>query len=213
MDGGEGTLPGDGAVRLAMLLAERGYRPVPVINASPGPVGLKITSLPQHATESRQSTVVLDMASLVREVCVGTEILRKLSFEPDAPPVFILDALRLKGTNPIRDDMFDNRWMVFPQDFPSAGFLAHKAIKQVTLVQAEKAQPLEDLSHVLLRWQEAGIEILAHSNRDTDAPSKITIGRPSRFKASWYRAMATVGLRRSSVGGFGSFIPETSAAG
>lgn len=35
----------------------------------------------------------------------------------------------------------------------------------------------------------------------------------ARFKASWYRALAITGLRRSSAGGFGSFIPETSAAG
>jgi hypothetical protein len=109
--------------------------------------------------------------------------------------------------------MFDNRWMVFPQDFPSARFLVERKIKRVTLVQAEKTQPSEDLSHVLLRWQEAGIEILAKTKGDVGAPSGITVSRPSRFKASWYRALAIMGLRRSSVGGFGSFIPETSAAG
>src|SRR5260370_6436800 len=97
--------------------------------------------------------------------------------------------------------------------FPSARFLADKKIKRLTLVQTEKARPLEDLSHVLLRWQEVGIEIFATASGDTGAPSKITVSKPSRFKASWYRALATVGLRRSSVGGFGSFIPETSAAG
>jgi hypothetical protein len=206
-------LPGADSIRLAMALAKLGYRPVPIINASPGPVGLQLNFLPQPANVSSRSIVVLDMNSLVREICIGTELLQKLSFASDAPPVFILDALRLRGTNPILDDMFDNRWMVFPQDFPSARFFAEKKIKRVTLVQVEKAQPLEDLSHVLLRWQEAGIEILATASGDTNAPSRITVSKPSRFKASWYRALATVGLRRSSVGGFGSFIPETSAAG
>jgi len=206
-------LPGADSIRLAMALAKPGYRPVPIINASPGPVGLQLNFLPQPANVSSRSIVVLDMNSLVREICIGTELLQKLSFASDAPPVFILDALRLRGTNPILDDMFDNRWMVFPQDFPSARFFAEKKIKRVTLVQVEKAQPLEDLSHVLLRWQEAGIEILAAASGDTNAASRITVSKPSRFKASWYRALATVGLRRSSVGGFGSFIPETSAAG
>ncbi len=205
-------LPGADSIRLALVLAERGYRPVPIINASPGPVGLQLTFLPP-TNVSRQSVVVLDMSSLVREICIGTAFLQKLSFASDAPPVFILDALRLRGTNPIRDDMFDNRWMVFPQDFPSARFLADKKIKRLTLVQTGKAHPLEDLSHVLLRWQEAGIEIFARASGDTGAPSRITVSKPSRFKVSWYRALATVGLRRSSVGGFGSFIPETSAAG
>lgn len=206
-------LPGSDSIRLALLLAERGYRPIPIINASPGPVGLQLNFLPRPANASPQSIVVLDMSSLVREICVGTALLQKLTFAIDAPPVFILDSLRLRGTNPIRDDMFDNRWMVFPQDFPSARFFADKRITRLTLVQREKAQPLEDLSHVLLRWQEAGIEILAMASGDTSAPSRITVAKPSRFRASWYRALATVGLRRSSVGGFGSFIPETSAAG
>ena len=206
-------LPGAESIRLAMVLATLGYRPVPIINASPGPVGLQVNLLPQPANVSPRSIVVLDMSSLVREICIGNELLHKLSFASDAPSVFILDSLRLQGTNPIRDDMFDNRWMVFPQDFPSARFLADKKIKRVTLVQAEKARPLEDLSHVLLRWQEAGIEIVATASGDMSASSRIIVSKPSRFKASWYRALAIVGLRRNSVGGFGSFIPETSAAG
>jgi len=105
-------------------------------------MGLQLNFLPQPANVSSRSIVVLDMNSLVREICIGTELLQKLSFASDAPPVFILDALRLRGTNPILDDMFDNRWMVFPQDFPSARFFAEKKIKLVTLVQVEKAQPL-----------------------------------------------------------------------
>src|ERR1700730_11163782 len=148
------------------------------------------------------------MSSLVREICVGSVFCQRVTFASGAPPVFILDALRLPGTNPIRDDMFDNRWMAFPQDFPSARFLVERKIKRVTLVQAEKTQPSEDLSHVLLRCQEAGIEILAKTRGNVGAPSGITVSRPSRFKASWYRALARMGLRRSSVGASGPSIPR-----
>lgn len=206
-------LPGADSIRLAVALARRGYRPVPIINASPGPIGFHLSLLPQPTSSMSSAVVVLDMSSLVREICEGTARMRALALTSDAPPAFILDSLRLKGTNPLRDDMFDNRWMVFPQDFPSAKFLAEQKIRRVTVVQTEKMQPQEDLSHVLLRWQEAGIEILAKGSGDTSLPSTITVSRPSRFKASWYRALAIMGLRRSSVGGFGSFIPETSAAG
>ena len=143
-------------------------------------MGLQLNFLPP-ANVSHKSMVVLDMSSLVREICIATTFLQKLTFPYDAPPVFILDALRLRGTNPIRDDMFDNRWMVFPQDFPSR-FLADKKIKRLTLVQTEKVHPLEDLSHVLLRWQEAGIEIFARASGDTGTPSRITVSKPSRFK-------------------------------
>jgi hypothetical protein len=205
-------LPGADSIRLVLALAWRGYRPVPIINAS-GPIGLQLNLLSQPIRSTPTAVVALEMSSLVREICEGTALMRTLPLTSDAPPAFVLDSLRLKGTNPLRDDMFDNRWMVFPQDFPSAKFLAEQKIKHVTVVQTEKTQPQEDLSHVLLRWQEAGIEILSKTSGDTSLPSTITVSRPSRFKASWYRALAIMGLRRSSVGGFGSFIPETSAAG
>ena len=206
-------LPGADSIRLALALAWRGYRPVPIINASPGPIGLQLNLLSQPTRSTPSAIVVLDMSCLVREICERTPRLQALPLTSDAPPAFVLDSLRLKGTNPLSDDMFDNRWMVFPQDFPSAKFLAEQTIKRVMLVQTEKREPQEDLSHVLLRWQEAGIEILSKASGDTSLPSRITVSRPSRFKASWYRALAIMGLRRSSVGGFGSFIPETSAAG
>lgn len=206
-------LPGADSVRLALALAVRGYRPVPIINASPGPIGLQLGLLSQSTSSTSSAIVVLDRSSVVREICEGTHRIRGTELASDAPPAFVLDSLRLKGTNPLRDHMFDNRWMVFPQDFPSAKLLAEQKIRRVTLVQADKTQPQEDLSHVLLRWQEAGIEILAKASGDTSLPSRINVSRPSRFKASCYRALAIMGLRRSSVGGFGSFIPETSAAG
>jgi hypothetical protein len=127
--------------------------------------------------------------------------------------VFILDALRTTGTQPLRDDLFDNRWMVFPQDFPSARFLAKQKIKRVVLVQTRSTQPMEDLRHVLLRWQEAGIEILVKGSANTGMPSQIMVAKPSRFRAFWYRALAMIGLRRSSVGGFGGFVPESFGGG
>lgn len=199
-------LPGADSMRLGLTLAERGYRPVPVINASPGPFVPYSGLIPQ-------SSVVLDMSSLIKEICRGTSRLQRVSLATDAPPAFILDALRLKGTKPQADYMFDNRWMVFPQDFPSARLLAAKGIRRVILLQAEKAGPAEDLSHVLLRWQQAGIEILAKAVTDPDSPLPITVSRPSRFKSLWYRALAIMGLRRNNVGGFGSFIPVASSGG
>ena len=39
-----------------------------------------------------------------------------------APPAFLLDSDRMKAPAP-DPGRFDNRWLVFPQDFPSAAFL------------------------------------------------------------------------------------------
>jgi hypothetical protein len=199
-------LPGAESIRLAMALAQRGYRPVPVINASPGPEVLSSISTPD-------SSVVLDMSALVQQVCEATAVLQSLELSPKAPPVFCVDSQRLEGTRPLEAESFDNRWMLFPQDFPSAKFLADQGVNRAILVQNDATQPQDDLAHTLLRWQEAGIEILAKSAKDSSPPIHVTVSRPSRFKASWYRALAILGFRRSSVGGFGSYIPETSAAG
>jgi hypothetical protein len=103
--------------------------------------------------------------------------------------------------------------MVFPQDFPSARFLKEHKIKRVVLVQRRNGQPLEDLSHVLLRWQEANIEIHLKASVDAATPSRMVVSKPSRFRAAWHRAFAMFGLRRSSVGGFGSFRPEAFGGG
>lgn len=198
-------MPGGEAVKLAMDLAAQGYRPVPIINASPGPQQARVNLSTQPDDSASQS--VLDMRSLVREICKASARLKEMSFAADAPPAFILDSLRLQGTHPIGTYMFDNRWMVFPQDFPSARFLANRKIVHVTLIQEREEAPQDDLTHVLMRWQEAGIEILHRSGKRT------TVSKPSRFKASWYRALAIIGLRRNSAGGFGSFIPATHGGG
>ena len=142
-----------------------------------------------------------------------TTSLQRLKFAPDAPPAFLLDSMRLSGTKPVDVGMFDNRWMVFPQDFPSASFLLSHGIQRVFLVQKDRVEPQDDLAHSLLRWQEGGIAVLSKNLTDGTPFSQITVKRPSRYKAIWYRALAQVGLRRSSAGGFGSYIPETTAAG
>jgi hypothetical protein len=199
-------LPGPESVKSALALAHLGYRPVLLINTSPGPAHTVLSS-------ARPSDAVLDMQLLVNEICAVTRRLQELKLAPDAPPVFILDSRRATGTQPLRDDLFDNRWMVFPQDFPSARFLLERKVNHVVLVQIRKRPPLEDLSHVLLRWQEAGIQILGKAFAETVAPSAMIVSRPSRFRTMWYRAAAMLGLQRSSVGGFGSFLPNSFGGG
>ena len=133
---------------------------------------------------------------------------------PDAaPPVFLLDSERFAGASFATPGRFDNRWYVFPQDFPSANFLLSRSIRSVILAQRRSAGPQSVLSHVLLRWQEAGIQIQACGVEDGTSPSPITISRPENFRSLWYRAMVLAGLRRNSAGGFGAVIPEPSSSG
>jgi hypothetical protein len=200
-------LPGSDAIHSALGLATLGYRPVPVINASPGPIRLQLTP-------AAPSVVTLDMEAIVRSVCMGTSIVSETPLAPEAAPVFILDSRRTAGSTALRPELFDNRWTIFPQDFPSARFLLERGIKRVVLVHTNaNAQPQEDLAHVLLRWQEAGLEIFGKVQGNTEVPVKITVTRPSRFRLVWHRALVLLGFRRSSVGGFGAFLAQGSGGG
>jgi hypothetical protein len=146
------------------------------------------------------------MRELVGALCAATPRIQALGLADDAPPIFLLDDARTHGINPADEGVFDNRWMVFPQDFPSAKLLKSRGIEDILLVQ-ETRLPQEDLAHVLLRWQEAGLRIHSHDGKP------LVIPQPSRFKAPWYRALAITGLRRNRVGGFGSRVPLNSSLG
>ena len=188
-------LPGNESVHAGLALARLGYRPVPLYNAS---VGAK---------------AVLDLEPVARSLAAGAEVMRQTQLPPDAPPAFLLDARRMKPEVLPGPGRFDNRWLILPQDFPSANYLRARGIGEVILVQREEEAPQEDLAHVLLRWRQAGMELYVAAVRGTGRPRELHVRPPSFFRRAWYRAIALMGLRRSNVGGFGAVIPEPSSGG
>jgi hypothetical protein len=200
-------LPGGEAIRFALSLALRGFRPVPVIDGSPGPdfIGASGDLFAETAPRSSLSAPSVDMREILRGICVGAALLRTVVIPSNASPAFVLDANRMAGHQPIRPGAFDNRWKTFPQDYPSAQFLLQHGVRQVVLVQQRAGQPQEDLSHVLLRWQEAGIRLEVYGVNAGESLRALTVSQPSHFRALWQRALATLGLRRGAFGGFGDW--------
>ena len=207
-------LPGEQSARLALSLAMRGFRPVPVIDGSPGPNSLSTVSAVLLAGPSivANDSVAVDMRQLVRWLCIGATALPSFNLQPNARPVFLLDSMRTGSATGVGSEIFDNRWKAFPQDFPSARFLKEQGIGRVLLIQASVAQPCEDLAHVLLRWQEEGIAIHAASADDVKSRLPIQVYRPNSFRKLWYRMLALIGLKRSMAGGFGGW-PQGSGGG
>lgn len=187
-------LPGRAGTDLGLALARVGYRPVPLYNCCSG------TNAAVH---------VEPIEDALRS---GADELPRLKIRDDAPPVFLLDANRMQGPAPL-PGRFDNRWLVFPQDFPSASYLRSRGIGRVLLVQEKEAAPREDLAHVLRRWQLGGIELSATTPAGANRPRPLHVPAPSLFRRAWYRVVATMGLRRSSVGGFGAIVPVSTATG
>ena len=206
-------LPGGDTIHFGLAVLQRGYRPVPVIDGSPGPDGNPLIpihpSIPVGVSKS-----IVDMRELLLALCQGAAQLREAGLAPDAPPAFLLDSKRMTGGASVIEGAFDNRWMVFPQDFPSSRFLKERGIQRIVYVHDTfLTQPPEDLAHILLRWQEDRVAIESKSARFGDAPVPIQVNRPSRFRASWYRALVAMGLRRNDAGGFGGYAPDLSGGG
>jgi len=209
-------LPGAEAVPWGLAFARRGWRPVPLYNAVPGGFGTytpPVASPPGGlvAPLTTMGSALIDVRVIVRAMRRATPLVRDLAIPEDRPPVFLLDADRRVGVGQPFPGRFDNRSISLPTDFPSAVFLRSRGIERVVLVQRVGFEPQEDLAHTLLAWQEGGVKILAKSLLRDAAPEAIEVTRPSMFRVMWYRLLATAGLRRSPLGGFGGTIPVPSA--
>ncbi|MFH0953194.1 MAG: hypothetical protein V1873_02570 [Verrucomicrobiota bacterium] len=187
------NLPGADSVRYGVALAARGYAPVPLYNTCPGMDELV------HVEGIMNALIGLSIE------------LRGMRLEADAPPAFLLDADRLAGGAKPLPRHFDNRWVVLPQDFPSANFLLSQGVRTAMLVQYLVSSPGDDLSHVLRRWQDAGIRVLMKDTASSGPPQELTVRRPWWFRTMFYRALVLAGLRRNSAGGFGGLVPEPSS--
>jgi hypothetical protein len=180
-------LPAAAGVLEGLALARAGFRPVPLYNGVYGPNRL---------------SMAVDVTDIVDALFRGAEQLESLPLRDDAPPAFLLDAARMQGT-PRQQGKFDNRWCVFPQDMPSASFLLGRGIRQIYL-RTDRRQ--NDLSHILLRYQQAGIKIFLA--RPSGELTELEVVKPSRFRSVLYRLQTMLGLTRNAAGGFGAMIPE-----
>ncbi len=180
-------MPSVSSIEKSLALAKLGYRPVPLYN---GVQGVKRTSM------------IVDVYDLANGLYAGAEELLDMPIPVDAPPVFMLDANRMKGIGK-QPGKFDNRWSIFPQDMPSANFMHKKGIHSV-IVRTETLQ--NDLTHILMRYQEKGIRIYVVNNNNVITEKPVV--KPSLFKSVLYRYSVVFGLKRNAAGGFGGQIPE-----
>ena len=185
-------LPGAESVTVGLALAKRGFRPVPLFNGTHGP------------------SPVVDILGLVDALGAGSQVLRGITIGRDAPPAFLIDARRKGTTGPPAEGSYDNRWVILPQDLPSATLLRSRGIREVTLIVSEMTAPAEDLAHVLRRWQEEGLRLRLVDLTAGKIEENLTVTAPRFFRRLWYAALATMGLHRSDVGGFGSPVPSES---
>jgi len=188
-------LPGGESVQMGLALAARGYRPVPLFNGTWGP----------------NAVVPVDL--IARALGGGVAILTRHPPPADARPAFLIDASRGDARGSAEPGRYDNRWIVLPQDFPSAATLLSRGITSVTLIRRSNPVPDQDLAIVLKRWQDGGLRIRSVTTETKEAHETVSLAIPTRVRWLWYGALALMGLRRSNVGGFGAQIPEQTSRG
>ena len=188
-------LPGEEAVHMGVALARHGFRPVPLFNGTSGP------------------KATIDVRPITRALLAGARDVEQRQLSPEAPPAFLLDSRRNEPETSPAPGVYDNRWIVLPQDFPWGALLASRGIRFATVVRRGGVAVRTDLAHVLRRWQAHGIRTRVIDLGSQTVTDYVDIPKPSFFSMLGYATIALLGLRRSNVGGFGSRIPEQSSGG
>jgi hypothetical protein len=190
-------LPGVEAVAMALSLAEAGYRPVLVFNASPPP------TRPRHPREpSPELPAAVDVESILAAIVEGAERLRNIKVPESAPPSFVIDQARSNPMRPIREGTYDNRSWVYTTDFPSAELLRTEGITGLVLYWGPTGCLAPDLEHVLRVWARHGLDVFRQPIRG-GPPQPLRLARPSWFTGVklWMK-----GLLLDPIRGHGSFV-------
>jgi hypothetical protein len=183
-------LPGASGVDWGLSLAGRGYQPVPLYNMTTGP-----------------GTDVVDVWPLIAALRSASHAMASQTLPDDAPPAFLIDSQRLSGAP--QPSMYDNRWMIFPQDFPSARMLREGGASRVLVVR-HAAPLLSDLRAVLRIWKREGIDS-ATLDPATGAITELTLDLSIWAVLSDHLSGVWSGLRENSAGGFGGPVPRPRA--
>jgi hypothetical protein len=193
------NLRGEYSLGLSIELARRGWRPVPIFNASPPPVEEKS----RQSKQIQNEIAALNIAPIRRLLCELAPTLAALPLSDSAPPAFLIDSERSTGHFHREPGMFDNRWKLYPQDFPSGVVLLQNGVSRVTLVQEEVNSYSDDMRQVLLKWQSEGIEIWEKSPSFSSKERQIKVRPLSSIQRLRSRIRNFLIDRRFDISGFG----------
>ena len=185
-------LPGNEGLACALALAARGFRPVPLYNNTQG-----------------EGAEVIALDPFVSGIRAAAATLAAMHIPDDAPPAFLLDSNR--GSGGPTPGMFDNRWAVFAQDFPSGRALLSSGIERVVVMRREGAIRV-DLVSVLRLWRREGVPS-ERFDVATGTQSELTQDISLLAVFSGHISAIMHGFRQNATGGFGARVPLPSAGG
>jgi hypothetical protein len=148
---------------------------------------------------------LLDQGPILRALRDGAVFLAARALPSDAPPAFLLDSRRRSVPRPLRGGMLDNRWQVFPEDFPAAQLLKQRGVSRV--IRIGYGKPAEDLARVLRVWQEAQIALEAKDLAIAGPPQPLILPPTPWWRRLWNRLRSRLGLGSQRRDGFGYIVP------
>ena len=133
-------LPGNTSIKEGLAIAKFGFRPVPIYNG---------------IDEQEGAMATVDNKIVKIGLIKGALELKKMQFDKDAPPVFLLDSNRMNRYK-INHSVFDNSWDIYAQDIPSPEYFLKNGICDI-IVRGNCIN--KDLNKVLYPFQKKGINI------------------------------------------------------
>ena len=144
------------------------------------------------------------MQSVLRVLSAGAKCEELFPTGPTVAPAFILDSRRDGGGRQPEPGAFDNRWVVFRDDLPSAEQLRAAGIDKVIVVQKGNL-PMADLENVLFAYQTGGLELVRHETK-TRTTHRFTIEKKGWIAKLFRFAQLRWSVPRSS-GTYGRWVP------
>ena len=133
-------LPGNTSIKEGLAIAKFGFRPIPIYNGT---------------DEQEGAMATVDNKIIKIGLIKGALELKKMQFDKDAPPVFLLDSNRMNRYK-INLSVFDNSWDIYAQDIPSPEYFLKNGICDI-IVRGNCIN--KDLNKVLYPFQKKGINI------------------------------------------------------
>ncbi len=150
-------MPGIESVKAGIVLAQLGYRPIPVYNGT---------------IQQRGARATVDNQAVQAGLVWGATELCKLEIEDEALPAFLLDCNRMHRLK-MEISLFDNSWDLYPQDIPSAEYMMEHGIHKIIIVGDKVSK---DLKKIFYQFQRKGIQIFLTNGYE--APKRVVIHRP-----------------------------------
>lgn len=134
-------LPGTQSVEIGILLAQHGYRPIPVYNG---------------VVEQKNARATTDDSSISSALVWGASKLTEIDIKDDANPAFLVDSNRMHRFK-MDISIFDNSWDLYFQDIPSEKYLMANGIERVLVISNELTN---DLKRIFANYDKKEIKVL-----------------------------------------------------